>query len=571
MKVLIVGGVAGGATAAARLRRLDEKAEIIMIERSGFVSYANCGLPYYVGGVIEDKTQLTLQTPERFYSRFRIDVRTKQEVIKISPSEKTVTIRRLEDGTIYEEAYDKLLLSPGAKPIWPALKGIDHPKIFTLRTVEDTLRIRSFIEEKAPKRAVVIGGGFIGLEMAENLKKAGMEVALIEREKKVMPPLDGDMACSLQSCLRRNGIQLYLGKGVTAFEDSSEGVRVLLEDEESVDASMVVLAIGVLPETKIAQEAGLTLGTKGAIVVNEGMETSEKDIYAVGDAVEIIQSITGLRSVVPLAGPANKQARIAADNISGRESQYAGTTGTSVMKLFDMSVAATGLNEKTATEAGIPWEKVVIPAPSHAAYYPGGSNLTLKVLFHRETGRILGAQITGFDGVDKRIDVIATAIYQGATAKELTKLDLAYAPPFSSAKDPVNIAGYVIENVRNGLVQQFHWEDVKTVQKDDNAVMLDVTMPEEFQQGHIPGAINIPLDQLRERLGELSREKKIYVNCGTGLRSYIACRILKQHGFECYNLAGGYRFYQSVAAETAVFDREGYHPCGVPIEKNKKA
>ena len=563
-KVVIIGGVAGGATAAARLRRLDESAEILILERSGYISYANCGLPYYIGGEITDRENLTLQTPESFWRRFRIEARVKHEVLVIHPEEKKVTVRRLEDGSEYGESYDKLILAPGAKPALPPIPGLDGPRVFTLRTVEDTLRIRKLVEQHRPKTAVVVGGGFIGLEMAENLKQAGAAVTLVERLEQVMPTMDYDMACSIHGYLRGNGIALRLRESVTRLENAEGAVRVSLESGDTLEAELVLMAAGVVPETGLAEAAGLELGLRKAIVVNDRMETSVPDIYAVGDAVEVRHLVTGAPAVIPLAGPANKQGRIAADNICGKESRYRGSQGSSILKLFDMTIAATGLNETAAGAAGLDYDKVVTFSPNHAAYYPGASNMTVKTLFQPETGRILGAQIVGFDGVDKRIDVLAAAIRGGMTSADLAELELSYAPPFSSAKDPVNMAGFVIENIRDGAVRQYHWNQVAGLPRDGSVILLDTRTPAEYARGHIEGAVNIPVDELRERIGELEPGKGVYVNCQSGLRSYIACRILSQHGFSCYNLSGGYRFYEIVAGESA-FDSAPAHPCGIKL------
>ena len=574
VKVIIIGGVAGGASAAARLRRLDEKAEIIMLERSGYISYANCGLPYYIGGVIREKGALSVQTPESFGGRFRIDVRVRNEAVSIDPKEKSVRVRNLETGEEYTETYDKLLLSPGAKAIRPALPGIEDARIMTLRTVEDTLAIREYLEEKKPKRAVVVGGGFIGLEAAENLMEEGLEVSLIQMEDQVLPPLDYDMACQVHAYLRGKGLDLRLNRTVTGFAPDEGGLRVQMKrtagtaeasgQEESIRADFVLMAAGVLPETGLAREAGLTLGQKGAIVVNEHMQTSDADIYAVGDAVEIRDFITGKKALVALAGPANRQGRIAADNICGLGSVYEGAQGSSIIKLFDMTAASTGINEKQAKALELDYDKVITFSANHATYYPGAENLTIKTLFDRSTGKLLGAQIVGFDGVDKRIDVLACAMRAGMRGKELQDMDLAYAPPYSSAKDPVNMAGYVIGNVMSGLVEQYHWDEADGLLERKDALLLDVRTEGEYQNGHIPGTVNIPLDELRERLSELDRGKKLYVNCQSGLRSYLACRILSQNGFSCKNLAGGYRFYEYVMSDRA-FDAAPAGPCGVKL------
>lgn len=565
MKVVIIGGVAGGATAAARLRRLDEKAEIIVLERSGYVSYANCGLPYYTGGVIKDKKNLTLQTPKSFWNRFRIDVRVRNEVVNINAKEKKVEVKKLDDGTLYEIDYDKLILSPGAKAIKPPLSGIDNELVMTLRTVEDSFKIHDFIENNSPRRAVVVGGGFIGLEMAENLMHKGIDTTLVQLDRQVMAPFDYDMACQIHSYLRSKGLDLRLNTKVLGFSESKDGqVEVLIEDQKAIVADLVIMAVGVIPDTGLAKGAGLELGRNGAIVVDEYMQTSEKDIYAVGDAVEIKSFISGNKTLAALAGPANKQGRIAADNIFGIKSKYRGTQASSVIKLFDMTAASTGLNETAAKAAGIAYDRVVSYSASHATYYPGAKNMTIKTLFVPESGKIIGAQIIGFDGVDKRIDVMATAIRAGLCAADLEEIELAYAPPFSSAKDPVNMAGYMIENIRAGLVKQYYWTDLENIPNEEGIVKLDVRTREEYSFGHMADTLNIPVDELRERMGELKGAKKIYVNCQSGLRSYIACRILSQNGFDCYNFAGGYGFYRYIAGDYN-YDECPKHPCGLKI------
>jgi len=561
MKVVIVGGVAGGATAAARIRRLDEQAEILVLERSGFVSYANCGLPYYIGGVITDADELTLQSPEGFWERFRVEVRVRQEVTAIHPEEKTLTVCDLKTGKSYEESYGKLLLSPGAKPTRPALPGIGGERIFSLRTVEDTLKLRHFVETEKPGTAVLVGGGYIGLEMAENLCAMGVQVSIVQRPKQLMNTLDFDMAAFVHSTLRKKGVKLLLGMDVTGFENVPGGVKVCMKGSEPVSADMVLLAIGVTPDTEIARAAGLEMGLKGSIAVNDRMETSAKDIYAVGDAVQVRHAVTGQEAVIALAGPANKQGRIAADNICGGNSRYRGSMGSSVIKVFDLTVASTGLTEKAAETAGIPFESVVLSPASHAGYYPGAKTMTVKVVYQPRTLELLGAQIVGYDGVDKRIDVLATAIRGGIRADELKDLDLAYAPPYSSAKDPVNMAGFMIENLASGLVKQYHWNEVASLPRDGSVTLLDTRTPGEFSRGHAEGYINIPVDELRERVSELPAGKPVYVMCQSGIRSYIACRILSQNGFDCYNFSGGYRFYAGVTEEKML--TEHTYPCGM--------
>lgn len=549
MKVVIVGGVAGGATAAARLRRLDETAEIVVFERSGFISYANCGLPYYIGGVIEDEADLTLQTPESFYERFRVQMKVHHEVTAIDRAAKTVTVRNLETGEVFAEAYDKLLLSPGAKPTQPALPGVGLDRLFTLRTVEDTLRIHRFVEEQHPRSVVLAGGGFIGLELAENLREKGLDVTIVQRPTQLMNPFDADMAALIHREVRAHGVRLALGHTVEGFAEANGGVQVLLKDEAPLQADMVILAIGVTPDSRLAADAGLELGLKGSIVVNDRMQTSDPDIYAVGDAVQVTHFVSGQPALIALAGPANKQGRIAADNIAGGDSRYKGSQGSSVLKIFSLTAAATGLNETAARRAGLDADAVVLSPMNHAGYYPGGQVMTMKVVYERGTGRLLGGQILGGDGVDKRIDVLATALRAGMTAADLTELDLAYAPPYSSAKDPVNMAGYMIENLLTGKVQQFRLDDLAALPRDGSVTLLDTRTPEEYRRGHADDFINLPLDELRERLGELDPAKPVYVMCQSGLRSYVACRILSQHGFHCYNFVGGYRFYEAVTTD----------------------
>lgn len=560
MRTVIIGGVAGGATAAARLRRLDEFAEIIVVERSGYVSYANCGLPYYIGGAITDRAKLTLQTPESFRARFNVDVRVKQEAVSIDRAAKTVLVKNLEDGSTYELSYDKLVLSPGARPALPDIPGVDSRRVFTLRTVEDTFAISDFIERKQPKRAVIVGGGFIGLEMAENLVARGVRVTLLQRDVHVMPTLDADMAAPVQRRIREEKINLRLNVDVTGFSEDETGIHVLMGDKKPLEADLVILAIGVRPESTLAEQAGLELGMKGAIRTDSHMRTSDGNIYAVGDAVEVVHAVTGEPAVISLAGPANKQGRIAADNICGVPSVYDGSQGSSVLKLFDMTVASTGLNARAAAAAGIDFDYALLLSPSRATYYPDAKSMTLKVLFEKPSGRIIGAQIVGFDGVDKRIDVLACAIRARMTAADLENLDLSYAPPYSSAKDPVNMAGYVIGNILEGRVRQVHWHEALNL--GDDAILLDTRTPVEHTRGNIEEALHIPLDELRERIGEIPAGKKLYVYCQSGLRSYVACRILEQRGFDCVNVSGGYGYYEQVSLE-APLESAGCGPCGL--------
>ena len=497
MKIIIVGGVAGGATAAARIRRLDEHAEITVFERSGYISYANCGLPYYIGDVITDLEELTLQTPESFFKRFHINMKIHHEVISIHPDCKTVSVKNLENGEIFEENYDKLILSPGAKPTQPRLPGVGIDKLFTLRTVEDTFRIKEYINKNHPKSAVLAGGGFIGLELAENLRELGMVVTIVQRPKQLMNPFDPDMASMIHSEMRKHGIKLVLGYTVEGFKEKDNGVEILLKDNPSLQADMVVLAIGVTPDTALAKEAGLVLGIKGS----------------------------------------------------------------SVIKVFDMTAATTGINETNANKSGLEVDTGILSPMSQAGYYPGGKVMTMKVVFEKETYRLLGAQIIGYEGVDKRIDVLATAIHAELKATQLKDLDLAYAPPYSSAKDPVNMAGFMIDNIAKGTLKQWHLEDVDKISKDKNAVLLDVRTVDEFSRGHINGFKNIPVDELRKRINEVEKGKPVYLICQSGLRSYIASRILEGNGYETYNFSGGFRFYDAVVNDRTLIERA--HACGM--------
>lgn len=563
MKVIIIGGVAAGATAAARIRRLDEKAEIKVFERTGYISYANCGLPYYIGDVITDPAQLTLQTPESFFTRFRIDIKVHHEVTAIHPEIKTVSVRNLETGDEFTEAYDKLILAPGAKPAQPKLSGIGIDRLFTLRTVEDTFRIREYIRKCRPESAVLAGGGFISLELAENLTELGMDVTIVQRPMQLMNPFDPEMAAFIHSQLRRHGVKLALGYTVEGFEESGEGVDVLLKDAKPLHADMVIMAIGVTPDTHLAEEAGLELGIRGSIVVNDRMETSVPDIYAAGDAVQVRHFVTGQDAVISLAGPANRQGRIIADNICGGDSRYTGSQGSSVIRIFEMTAAVTGINETGAKNAGIDADSVILSPMNHAGYYPGGSLMTIKAVFEKETYRLLGAQIIGYEGVDKRIDVIATAIRSGMKATELKDLDLAYAPPYSSAKDPVNMAGFMIDNISKGILKQWHLEELQTIMDKNDVTLLDTRTCEEYERGHIEGFRNIPVDELRDRLDEIDKGNPVYVICQSGLRSYIACRILEGSGFEAYNFCGGFRLYDTVKNDRYLTEKST--ACGMDI------
>ena len=523
--------------------------------------YANCGLPYYIGDVITDPGELTLQTPESFFKRFRINMKIHHEVISIHPECKTVSVKNLENGEIFEENYDKLILSPGAKPTQPRLPGVGIDKLFTLRTVEDTFRIKEYINKNHPKSAVLAGGGFIGLELAENLRELGMDVTIVQRPKQLMNPFDPDMASMIHNEMRKHGIKLVLGYTVEGFKEKDNGVEVLLKDNPSLQADMVVLAIGVTPDTVLAKEAGLELGIKESIVVNDRMETSVPDIYAAGDAVQVKHYVTGNDALISLAGPANKQGRIIADNICGGDSRYLGSQGSSVIKVFDMTAATTGINETNAKKSGLEVDTVILSPMSHAGYYPGGKVMTMKVVFEKESYRLLGAQIIGYEGVDKRIDVLATAIHAGLNATQLKDLDLAYAPPYSSAKDPVNMAGFMIDNIAKGALKQWHLEDMDKISKDKDVVLLDVRTVGEFSMGHIDGFKNIPVDELRERISEIEKGKPVYLICQSGLRSYIASRILEGNGYETYNFSGGFRFYDAVVNDRALIERA--YACGM--------
>ena len=555
MKVVIVGGVAGGATAAARIRRLNEEAEIVVFERSGYVSYANCGLPYYIGGTITDKEELTLQTPESFDARFRVTMKVHHEVTALHPERKTVSVKNLDTNETFEETYDKLILSPGAKPTQPEIPGTGLKKLFTLRTVEDTFKIKDYIDANHPRSVVLAGGGFIGLELAENLRELGMDVTIVQRPKQLMNPFDEDMASLIHNEMRKHGVKLALGQTVEGFVEEGDSVKVLLKNAEPLYSDMVVLAIGVTPDTYLAKDAGIELGIKDSIVVNDRMETSIPDIYAVGDAVQVKHYVTGNDALISLAGPANKQGRIVADNICGLESHYKGSQGSSVIKIFRLTAATTGINERTAKKAGIDTDKVILSPMNHAGYYPGGRVMTMKVLFEKSTYRLLGAQIVGYEGVDKRIDVLSVAIHTGMKATDLKDLDLAYAPPYSSAKDPVNMAGFMIENISLGIVKQFHSEEIKLLPLDGSVTLLDTRTTEEFRHGHVNGFINIPVDELRDRIQEIEKDKPVYIMCQSGLRSYIASRILEGYGFDTYNFSGGYRFYDAIANDRYLIEQ----------------
>ena len=553
MKYVIIGGVAGGATAAARLRRVDEQAEIILLEKGKYISYANCGLPYYIGGVIAEREKLLVQTPASFGQRFRIDVRVENEAVAIDPEKKTLTIRKA-DGKEYEETYDKLLLSPGANPVKPPLEGIDSEGIFTLRNVEDTDQIKAYITDKQVKRAVVVGAGFIGLEMAENLHHAGVAVSVVEMGNQVMAPIDFSMAAHIHQHLIQKGVSLYLEEGVTHFRRTEQGITVFLKSGKTIPADMVLLSIGVRPATALAQQAGLKLGEMGGIWVDEHLETSVKDIYAVGDAIEYPHPLTGKPWLNYLAGPANRQGRIVADNILGAKIPYEGSIGTSIAKVFDLTVASTGLPGKRLRQAEIDYMSSTIHPASHAGYYPNAMPMSIKITFDKKTGRLYGGQIVGYDGVDKRIDEIALVIKYKGTIYDLMKVEQAYAPPFSSAKDPVALAGYVAEDIISGRTRPAYWRELRDIEME-NKFLLDVRTQDEFSLGTLPGAVNIPLDELRDRIAELPKDKMIYTFCAVGLRGYLAYRILTQHGFEkVRNLSGGLKTYRAATAPIIIHE-----------------
>lgn len=552
MKVVIVGGVAGGASAAARLRRIDENCEIILFEKGEHISFANCGLPYYIGEVIKEKEKLLVQTPEAMKKRFNIDVRVKSEVIGIDTNKKQIKVIDEKNNKEYLESYDKLILSPGAAPIKPNIQGIAAPNVFTLRNIPDTYAIKDYVDNKKPQNAVVIGGGFIGIEIAENLRERGVSVSLVELADQVMGPIDYEMAAIVQNHMECKGVKLFLGDGLKAIHHVPDYSEVELNSGKRIKADMVVLGIGVRPEVALAKGANLELGERGGIKVDKNLRTSNPDIYAVGDAIEVIDYINGKPTLIPLAGPANKQGRIAANNICGANEEYEGTQGTSVLKVFDLTVASTGNNEKLLKRFNIPYMKSYTHSASHASYYPDSTIISIKLLFSPEDGKVLGAQAVGFDGVEKRIDVIATAIRAGMTVHDLEKLELSYAPPYSSAKDPVNMAGYTAANLLKGHWKAIYWDEINKLDKE-KSVLIDVRMPMEFEAGTIEGAVNIPLDEIRRRIDEFPRDKEIIIFCQVGLRGYIASRILTQRGYtDVRNLSGGYRTYAAVYKSTPV-------------------
>ena len=537
-KVLIIGGVAGGASAAARLRRLEESTEIIMFERDEHISFANCGLPYYIGEVIRDREDLLIQTPESMKSRFNIDVRVNSEVTHLDTNKKVVKVNSRSRG-IYEESYDYIVLSPGAKAIRPNIEGINGNKILTLRNIADTDRIKEYVDKKGVTSAVVIGGGYVGVEMAENLIERGLHVTLVEAAPHILAPFDTDISVILEKELSANGIEIVLNDGVKAFKDHDESVDIILNSGKVISTDFVVLAIGVVPDTGFLKDTEIRLGARGHILVNDRMETSVNGVYAVGDAIEVIDFVNAQNTAIPLAGPANKQGRIAADNIAGLATAYKGTQGTSIIKIFNLTAANTGNNERNLKRLNIPYKAIFVHPVSHASYYPGAKQITLKLLFN-DAGSILGAQAVGSEGVDKRIDVIATVIRLHGTIYDLAELELCYAPPFSSAKDPVNMAGFVAQNVIEGRMDVLSPEQYLQSNNED-VMLLDVRTASEFEKGHIEGAINIPVDSLRERIGELDKGKEIIEYCQVGLRGYIAARILNQNGFKVKNMTGGYK------------------------------
>ncbi|MEJ9152335.1 CoA-disulfide reductase [Bacillus smithii] len=543
-KVIIIGGVAGGATAAARLRRISEDVEIVLVERGEHISFANCGLPYYIGETIKDRSKLFVQTVKGMSERFNIDIRILSEVVSINAKNKTVTIKNLQTDEVYDETYDKLLLSPGARPIVPPIPGISENKtLFTLRNIPDADKIKNFVDNQNPQKAVVIGGGFIGIELAENLVNRGIEVTIIEKANQIMAPIDFEMASILHTHLKEKGVRLILENGVQSFAD--DGKKVILSDGTEIETDMTILSIGVKPENELAKSTGLELGESGGIIVNDYLQTSNEDIYAVGDAVEVVDYISGTKAMIPLAGPANRQGRIAANNMMGKKEKYQGTLGTSIAKVFDYTVAAVGNNEKLLKRLVVPYEVVHIHPSSHVGYYPGAAPIALKLIFDKETGKIFGAQAVGTDGVDKRIDVIATAIKGGLTVKDLMNLELSYAPPYSSAKDPVNMAGYVASNIMEGELEHIQWHEVDEI-VSSGGLLIDVREPIEREFGYIEGSINIPLNDLRNRLDELPKDQTIYVSCQVGLRGYLASRILKNNGYDVKNVDGGWKTYSSV-------------------------
>ncbi len=539
-KIVIVGGVAGGASAACRARRLDESAEIVLFEKGPYVSFANCGLPYYVGGAIAERSKLTVQTPKSLRARFNIDVRVRCEVTSIDVLAHEVEVTDHNAGVTYRESYNELLLSPGAEPVRPPLPGINLPNVLTVRSIPDVDRVCELVCDAKAQRVVVVGGGFIGIEMAENLIERGLAVDLVEMANHVIKSLDYDMAVDLHRELRAHGVVLHLEEGLQAIQMSGNGLVVSTSKAHDIPCDAVILAIGVRPESRLAQEAGIQCGPRGHIVVDDQLRTSAPDVYAVGDAIQVTDFVSGAATAIPLAGPANRQGRLAAENMLGGSRTYVGTQGSSIVKVFGLAAASTGLTEEAAKAQGIDVDKTYLTQPSHATYYPGAKMMGLKVLWQKGTGKLLGAQAVGPEGVDKRMDVVATALRFGANVRDLANLELCYAPPFNSAKDPLNMAGFVAENVLSGKLKQFYPEDVAVLPRDGSVTLLDVRTPGECARGMIEGFVNIPVDEIRARVGEISADKPVYLHCKSGQRSYIAYRILTGLGYTCYNLAGGY-------------------------------
>lgn len=540
-KIVIVGGVAGGASAATRARRLDEQAHIVLLERGPYVSFANCGLPYYVGNVIAERKKLAVQTPQSLHARFNLDVRTHSEVVAINTAAHEVTVRNVQTDETYVEPYDKLLLSPGAEPVRPPFPGSDLDRVLTVRSIPNVDRITSILEDEHAQSCVVIGGGFIGIEMAENLSLRGISTSIVELSNHVIKSVDADMAADLHAELRRGGIALHLNTGVTAIRQNGDSLLVDTSGGDALACDFAILAVGVRPDSAIARDAGIACGPHGHILVDDHMQTNAPDVYAVGDAIQVVDFVTGANTAIPLAGPANRQGRIAAENMLGGNCRYTGTQGSSVVKVFSLCAASTGLTEEAARAQEIVFDKTYLTQGHHAGYYPGARMMGLKVLWDPQTGKLLGAQAIGPEGADKRIDVIATAIRLGADVRDLASLELCYAPPFGSAKDPVNMAGFVAENVLSGKLRQFFPEDVAGLPRDGSVTLLDVRTPQErVTNGCIDGFVNIPVDELRGRVSEIPADKPVYVHCKSGQRSYIACRILTGLGYTCFNLAGGF-------------------------------
>ncbi len=568
-KIVIIGGVAGGATAAARLRRLDEHSHIVLIERGADISFANCGLPYYIGGIIEERDKLLVTTPTALNNRYSIDIRTKTEARKIDTEQKSVELHHLKTGETYQESYDSLILSPGASPLRPPIPGIDDERVFTLRNIPDTDNIKQYIDEKQPKRAVVVGGGYIGLEMAESLHEAGLQVTICEKLDQVMMPLDFEMAALVHRHMQLKEIEFHLSDGISRFESQPDRVDAVLESGKVIPTDMVIFSIGVRPEVELATTADVKIGESGGIWVDEYLQTSHKDIYAIGDAIETTHLVTHEKFLVRLAGPANKQGRIAADNIYGRQEHYNGSLGTGIVRVFDFAVGSTGANEKMLKKAGMPYKASVTHSANHAGYYPGAVPVSVKVLFSPDDGKLLGAQVIGLHGVDKRVDVFATAIMAGMTVADLEELDLAYAPPYGSAKDVVNIAGYAAHNLLKGDVTAAYWDDVDNVCEAGKCCILDVRTLDEYTLGSLDRSLHIPVDELRDRLDELPKDQRILVYCQVGLRGYVACRILQQHGFDAVNLSGGYKTYEIATGKQANEDVYEYDQITLKDEIHK--